>query len=279
MSDKKKESAGLSFLYNTILGRVCLKLLASRLLSKLVGRFMDSALSKPLIKNFIKKNGIDLNDYANTDFRCFNDCFIRKIKPELRPIDKNPSSLISPCDGLVSAYKIEDGRVYPIKQSKYTVESLLVNFPLAERYKNGTLLVIRLCVDNYHRYSYIDSGTKEDNVFIEGKLHTVRPIALEKRPVFCENCREYTLMHTDNFGDVVQIEVGAMLVGKIKNHQGKGEILRGEEKGLFLYGGSTVVLLIQEGKAVIDNIYFENTQNGLETPVKMGERVGISTLI
>ena len=275
----EKESSSLSFLYNTAVGRILLKLLICPAVSKAVGKFMDSRCSMPLIKGFIKKNGIDLNDYLDTDFRCFNDCFTRRIKPELRPIDENPSAFISPCDGLVSAYKIEGDTVFPAKQSEYTVKELLKNDGLADRFSDGTVLVIRLCVDNYHRYSYIDGGEKEENVFIPGVLHTVRPIALKKSAVFCENCREYTLMHTENFGDVVQVEIGAMLVGKIKNHHGRGKTVRGDEKGLFLYGGSTVVLLIQKGKAVIDPLYFENTEKGLETPVKMGERVGISTLI
>lgn len=274
-----KESSSLAFLYNTAVGRALLKLLICPAVSKAVGKFMDSRLSKYLIKSFIKKNGIDLKDYLDTDFRCFNECFTRRIRPELRPIDENPSAFISPCDGLVSAYKIEGDTVFPAKQSEYTVSELLKNDSLADEFSDGTVLVIRLCVDNYHRYSYIDGGEKEENVFIPGVLHTVRPIALKKSAVFCENCREYTVMHTENFGDVVQVEIGAMLVGKIKNHHGRGKTVRGEEKGLFLYGGSTVVLLIQKGKAVIDPLYFENTEKGLETPVKMGERVGISTLI
>lgn len=270
------ESRSLRFLYNTAPGRILLKPLTSRTLSKMCGSFLDSRLSKPLIKPFVRNNGINLDEYYSDDFKCFNDCFTRRIKPELREIDMSPESLIAPCDGLLSAYKIENGTVLAIKQSRYTVGDLLCNDELAAKFNDGICLVFRLCVNHYHRYCYIDNGTKGENVFIKGKLHTVRPIACKAYPVFKQNCREYTVMKTENFGDVAQIEVGAMLVGRILNHDGAGEIRRGDEKGMFLYGGSTVVVLLQKDAAVIPQKLFAATQNGEETPVKMGEVIGHS---
>ena len=114
-------------------------------------------------------------------------------------------------------------------------------------------------------------------MFIPGKLHTVRPIALEAVPVFKRNCREYTVMHTENFGDVTQMEVGAMLVGKIKNHHSKGPIVRGGEKGMFLYGGSTIIVFLEKDRVNLDPIYFEATEKGEETDVLMGQRLGCAT--
>ena len=145
---------------------------------------------------------------------------------------------------------------------------------IAEKYADGVCLVFRLCVNHYHRYIYVDNGSKGENVFIGGKLHTVRPIALETLPVFIRNCREYTVMQTENFGDVTQIEVGALLVGKILNHHGACNIQRGEEKGTFLYGGSTVILLLQKDAANVDEKYFAATEEGNETDVKMGQVIG-----
>ena len=269
------ESGMLRFLYGTAVGRALLRPLASRTLSKLCGNFLSSRLSTPLIRPFVRKNGIDLNDYHSDSFRSFNDCFVRKIKEELRPIEMEPDALVSPCDGLLSAYRVKEGTVFPIKQSRYTVDSLLGGDRIAERFHDGICLVFRLCVDNYHRYAYFDSGRKGENFFIPGKLHTVRPIALEREPVFTENCREYTVIESENFGVAVQIEVGAMLVGRILNHHGSGTVRRGEEKGMFLYGGSTVVLLLESGRAEIPETLFEATERGEETPVKMGERIGV----
>lgn len=276
MATKKqqKESRSLRFLYRTLPGRLCLKLLTARWISKVAGAFLNTRLSKPMIKRFVKKNGIDLNDFHSDNFKCFNDCFTRKIKEGKRPLDMSPEAFISPCDALLSAYNIDDDTVLHIKGSDYRIADLLGGSEDAELFRGGIALVFRLCVTHYHRYIYFDSGSKGENVFIKGKLHTVRPIALETLPVFVRNCREYTIMKTDNFGKAAQIEVGAMLVGKIRNHHGEHTFSRGEEKGMFLYGGSTVVLLLEKDKALLDKALFDTTEAGEETPVVMGQRLG-----
>ena len=273
MACKKNESRALRFLYRTRTGRLILKPIVSRGVSRVAGKFLDSGLSKPLIKGFVRKNGIDLSDFEADGFRCFNDCFCRKIKDGKRPISGDCQTLISPCDGLLSAYRITKDTVIPIKQSRFTVSSLLKNDSLADRYNDGICLVFRLCVDHYHRYCYPASGAKGENVFIKGKLHTVRPIALEALPVFTENSREYTVIEDTAFGAVTQIEVGALLVGKIQNHHGAKSVLRGEEKGMFLYGGSTIVLLIEKDKLDFCEELFTATENGIETPVLMGQKL------
>ena len=136
-------------------------------------------------------------------------------------------------------------------------------------------LVFRLCVQHYHRYAYVDDGRIIRRRFLPGELHTVRPIALAALPVFTRNCREYMVMDTAHFGRLCQIEVGAMLVGRIENYKGAGmSFRRGEEKGRFLYGGSTVVLLLEKDRVQLDELLFDNTAKGLETPVQMGETLG-----
>ena len=265
----------LHFLYHTVPGRMLLKPLCSRALSRLCGAFLDSRPSKLLIKSFIKKSGIDTSDYEMDGFTCFNDCFCRRVKPGKRPVEQAPDRMISPCDGLLSVWPIEEGVVIPVKQSRYTVEGMLRDRKLAERYRGGLCLVYRLCVDNYHRYGYVESGRKSKNRFISGVLHTVQPIALEQGPVFMENCREYTCIKTKNFGILTQMEVGAMLVGKISNHEpGTAEVKRGEEKGTFLYGGSTIIVLVEKGKVRIDPQILEASAKGEETPVLYGQAVG-----
>ena len=266
-----KDGGTLRFLYNNAFGRFLLRPLISRTVSKIAGAYLSSRLSKGLIKKFVKNNNIDLNEFYSDNFRCFNDCFCRKIKEGQRPLEEG---LIAPCDGLLSVYPIEDGLVLPIKQSQYSIAELLDDDVLAKEFDGGTVLVFRLCVNHYHRYSYFDDGVKGDNKFIKGRLHTVRPIALGQYPVFAQNCREMTVMDTVHFGKAVQVEVGAMLVGKIANLHGSGPIKRGEEKGMFLYGGSTVVLLLQKDAATLPDELYENTRLGLETPVRMGQQIG-----
>lgn len=264
----------LHFLYKTFPGRFFLKPLASRPLSKLCGAFLDSRLSAFLIKSFVRNNNINLDDYETEGIKTFNQFFRRKIKEGRRVFDMEPSKLCCPCDGLLSVWNISEDTVIPVKQSEYTVSSLLRNKELAAEYNGGLCLVFRLCVDNYHRYAYADSGKKGPNIFIPGVLHTVRPIALENRPVFVENCREYTLIESPVFGKLVQMEVGAMLVGRIVNLEGQGMAERGKEKGFFEYGGSTIILLIKKDMVKLNQDLINNSQAGIESPVKMGQVIG-----
>ena len=137
---------------------------------------------------------------------------------------------------------------------------------------NAYALVFRLCVDDYHRYSYIDSGYQEENNHIKGVLHTVRPIATNNLNVFTQNEREWVVLHTKNFGDVIEIEVGALMVGKIVNEHSNYEFRKGEEKGYFKFGASTIILIINN--IDIDDDILLNSANDIETIVKLGEKIG-----
>ncbi len=266
----------LGYLYNTRSGRTILKVITRRTVSKFTGRILNSRVSKIGIKKFVRKNNIDVRDYEERKYQSYNDFFTRKIKPGKRLICMNKSSLICPCDGKLSVYDIKSDSVFHIKDSVYTVEDLLEDKALASEFTDGKCLIFRLSVDDYHRYCYFDWCKKSDNKFIKGVLHTVNPIVLDKYNVYKRNCREYTVFETENFGKAVQIEVGAMLVGKIKNLHGEGFFRRGEEKGMFEFGGSTIVLLLQKNMAIIDDDIVQNSADHIETIVKMGEKIGVS---
>ena len=105
-------------------------------------------------------------------------------------------------------------------------------------------------------------------------LHTVNPIANDVYPIYVQNSREYSLLHTDTFGDVRMMEVGALLVGKIVNHHGEAQVQRGQEKGYFQFGGSTVVLLLEKDRVQLDADIIANSRENCETIVKMGENIG-----
>ena len=275
----EKQNKLLNKLYGTADGRRLLKLLTKPIVSKAAGDFMDSVFSKPLIKPFIRKNRIDVSQYQMRDFRSYNQFFTRRIKRDARPIDTAPSSLISPCDSKLSVYEIDANSIFRIKGSLYRVSDLLRNDFLARRYVGGYCFIFRLEVDDYHRYCYIDNGTKTGNTFIKGELHTVNPIALRHYNIYKRNCREYTVLHTENFGDVVQVEVGAMMVGRIKNHHGECRFSRGEEKGMFEFGGSTIVMLFEKDKVSPDGDLLKNTADGYETVVRYGETIGAASLL
>lgn len=265
----------LNMLYGSVLGRAALKPLTAPFLSELAGKFCDSPASQFMIVPFIKNAGIDMSEYEPAAYRSYNDFFTRKIRKECRPADMDPEHLISPCDSKLSIYKINQKSVFSIKNSFYSVESMLKCSKLTEKYSGGYCMIFRLEVDDYHRYIYIDSGRKSGNRHIKGHYHTVNPVALETADVYRENTREITVLHTENFGDVVQAEIGAMMVGRIVNHDGAGKIRRGSEKGMFEFGGSTIVMLFKENTVIPDEDILRNTSEGFETIVKMGEKIGI----
>jgi len=262
-------------LYNTFAGRCLLKILTTPVVSKAAGAFMNSAFSKPVIKPFIKKNSIDMSDYKTENWNSFNEFFTRKLRPGKREVDQRETVLVSPCDGYLTVYNITPDSTFEIKNSVYTIKDLTQNDMLADVYQGGQCLVFRLTPSDYHRYIYPDTGCKGKNTFIGGVLHTVRPIAFEKYPVFKTNSREYTILRTNNFDDMVFMEVGAMLVGKIDNYHQEYNFTRGEEKGKFLFGGSTIIMLLKKDVALVDSEIKEAVNRGEEFKVKMGEKIGV----
>lgn len=273
----QKQNKVLEKLYNTITGRMILKILTVPMVSQIVGKFMDSPFSIPFIKVFIKKHNLDTSQYIMKNFKSYNDFFTRRIKPDKRIIDYQADHLISPCDSKLSVYKINKKSIFQIKNSLYRISDLFKNDFIARRYDGGYCFIYRLEVDDYHRYCYIDDGTKTDNIFIKGELHTVNPIALKKYNIYKRNSREYTILHTDNFGDVVHMEVGALFVGKICNHHNEYSFSKGEEKGMFQFGGSTIVQIFEKNKIIPDKDIIINSKNGFETIVHYGEKTGTAT--
>ena len=266
------ESIILKFLYETIIGRILLLFITRATFSKLVTWLLDCRISVIFIKPFIKKNNIDTSLYEDKKYKSFNDYFTRN-KKEIN-IDENKEAFISPCDCKLSVYKASD-RTFKIKHIDYSLDSLLKNSELAKEYRDDYVVICRLTPDNYHRYCYIDSGYHGTNKKIRGVLNTVRPIAVENKKVYVTNQRSYTVLDTDNFGKVIQVEVGALMVGKIKNEHKNYFFTKGEEKGFFKYGGSTIILLVKKDNVKIDNYLINNTKTGYETIINMGDKIGI----
>ena len=274
--DTTSQDKLLDTIYSHAPTRAAVGLLGAPFVSKIGRRVLDSELSTVFIDSFADKNGIDTFDYEDTRYTSFNDFFTRRIKSSRRLIDPDEDVLICPSDGKVSAYEITNSSTFVIKNSVYTVGSLLRDKKLAERYRGGNAVVIRLTPDDYHRYVYPCTGIKSHNRVIGGVLQTVNPVALLHKPVFKENAREYCMIRSERFGDVIVMEVGALFVGKITNHnpEGRVNVTRGEEKGYFEFGGSTIVLLTEKGSVRIDDDLLQNTKEGFETRLLQGVHIG-----
>ncbi|MEG0227818.1 MAG: phosphatidylserine decarboxylase [Lachnospiraceae bacterium] len=272
--EESKQDQLLEWLYGHALGRAVLKLLVQPILSKIGGWFLNTKLSLCFVKPFVKSNGIDLSVCKKQSFDSYNDFFKRKLKVRQRPVCQNENIVVSPCDGKLSVYDIGENCQFRIKHTVYTVQSLLHSKKLAESFQGGMACVFRLTVDDYHRYIYIDDGVKTKNHKIEGILHTVNPIANDFYPIYKENAREFCLLNSAHFGKILVMEVGALMVGKICNDHEDCVVKKGVEKGHFEFGGSTIVVLFQKNQVLLDADILENTKQGYEIIVKMGEGIG-----
>ena len=235
----------------------------SKIISKIYGKYNSTKLSRKKIDRFIKNNNIDMNMYKDKKYNSFNDFFIRKLKR----LKINKKGFISPCNGKLLVYKISNDLNLTIKNINYHISDL-INEELD--YSNGYIFVYRLSLDDYHRFHYIDDGKRIKRVRIKGRLHTVSESS-NKYKVYKENEREYSILETKNYGKIIYMEVGALLVGKIINYD-KSTFKRGEEKGYFLPGGSTVIIIANNIK--VDKDILEYSKMNIETIVHVGERIG-----
>ncbi|MDO4772494.1 MAG: phosphatidylserine decarboxylase [Bacillota bacterium] len=261
-------------LYESGAGRTLLKVLTKRPISVLGGMLLKTRVSSLLIDSFVRNNGINMDEYLDLPYDSYNDFFIRKIKKAARPIDQEKTHFISPADSKLYVSKIDANGSFRIKDSEYTFLSLTRSKKLAERYEGGYLMIFRLSVDDYHRYCYVDSGSKGRNYRIKGCFHTVNPIASDTVSVYKENQREFSILNSDSFGKILMMEVGAMMVGKIVNYHERAEVKRGMEKGRFEFGGSTVILAVEKDRVILDEDILQNSEKAIETKVRMGEKIG-----
>jgi phosphatidylserine decarboxylase len=264
----------LHFLYDTAPGRILLGAIFSRRwYSRMNAILNKSRRSRKKIEPLIRRFGIDMDDYPRRTYASYDSFITREIDPSRRPIETDPNALIAVADSKLLAYSItNDGRI-PVKQGSYTVSGLLRDPDLAASYKDGTCLVFRLSTHDYHRYCFVDDGKVVRTRTINGMLHSVQPISAKRFKPFTENSREFSVIETVNFSTVVAVEVGALLVGKIHNYDITA-CRRGQEKGYFSLGGSTICLLLKPGSVKIDPDITEHARRHIETKVRLGEAIG-----
>jgi phosphatidylserine decarboxylase len=269
----------MEFLYGSRLGFFITEILFKhRWATELYARLQHGPGSKPKIRKFVESHGVNLDDLERPieSFNTFNEFFIRRLKASARPIDRDPMSLISIADCRLSVYPIREDAVYPVKAGSFTIARLLGDEEIAAGYTGGVCLIFRLAPVDYHRFAYVDDCEQSPVRAINGFYRSVHPLSLRKmKAVFTENRREYCVLRTANFGEVVHIDVGATGVGRIvQHHPGGGRFARGEEKGYFEFGGSTVILLLKPGATKIDDDIAEYSARGIETIVRYGEKIG-----
>jgi phosphatidylserine decarboxylase len=262
-------------IYETLHGRVLLESLLKRApFNHLYGALQRSPRSRGKIERFVRELGIDASEaeLPLSAYRSLDDFFTRRLKPGARPVDAGPEHLVTPGDGRLLAFEAVD--VLRVKGSQVSLDVLLGDAALAARFRGGAVFVLRLAPADYHRFHFPDSGIASPSRELPGPLHSVHPIALGAGAPSFANKRAVSLLASPVFGDLAIVEVGALCVGTIVQTYAPGHVARGQEKGTFRFGGSTIVLLALPGAVRPDADLLESTSGGVETFVKMGTRIG-----
>ena len=270
---------GESFLrwsYGSALGSLSLSAFVKRpFFSAWYGRRMDQPASARKITPFLAQYGLDAGEFADpvSSYSTFNEFFFRKLKPDARPIDPDPTVAVFPADGRHFGFSnaAEISRVF-VKGQRFEVGGLLGDPALAERYRDGSLVLSRLCPVDYHRFHFPVAGTPGKPHLIPGPLFSVSPIALRKQLDYLwTNKRMVTLHDAGPFGTVAIIEIGATCVGTIHQTYAAGTAMpKGAEKGYFAFGGSSTITLFEPGKVALANDLLHHSSRGTELYAKMG---------
>jgi phosphatidylserine decarboxylase len=266
----------LSFLISKILLPI---LTQFPFLSRLYGYLQKKTKSKKKILPFIESYHVIMDDFVEPEggFTSFNDFFIRKLKKEARPIHAGENVAILPADGRYLVFpNLSKSTTFFVKGQKLSLEALLQDPVLIKRYEEGSLVFARLCPTDYHRFHFPCEGTPSSPRLMNGCLQSVNPIALRKNiKILSENKRVITEIDTTHFGKVLYIEVGATAVGTIQQtYEPHKFYAKGEEKGFFEFGGSTILILFEKNTIVFDEDFIEASREGLEIKAHMGESLG-----
>lgn len=272
----------LSFLHRSFFGR-CVNNLISKLpwFSYLVGWCQKQGFSKRKINPFVKEFEVKLSDFVvpSDGFKCFNDFFIRKLKPNARPLILGADRAIIPADGRYLLYpKVDEADGFVVKGKKFSLEKLLQSSKLANRYAAGSMVIARLSPIDYHRFHFPCDCTPGPAHLINGFLFSVNPIGIKTNiELFTENKRMITELKTEKFGTIQYIEIGATCVGTIhQTYIPHSFCKKGDEKGYFSFGGSSLILLFEPNALKLDDDLLRESMEHLEILCLMGESLGIA---
>lgn len=267
----------LRWMYETRPGRALGEGLLSRSwVSALYGSLQSTRWSARKIAPFVQQFDIPMEEYERSDFASFNDFFIRRFKPGARPFTQNPGELAAFAEARYFAMeRLDPAQRFPVKGIALTASELVGDSALAKPFERGPAFIARLCPVDYHRFHFPDGGHVVTTSHCAGPLHSVNPLALQFKPdILITNERQVSILDTDHFGKLAYVEVGATMVGKIvQTHAAGRPFGRGDEKGYFLFGGSTVVVLGEAGAWTPDSDLLTQSAGGVETLVRLGERI------
>ena len=247
-------------------------LLPQRALTRFAGWLAEGergALTTWLIRRFIARYGIDMNEAAQPDlthYKSFNAFFTRALKPGARPLAQ--ADIITPVDGAISQFgRIEGDQILQAKGHCYSTAALLGgDASLAATFTGGSFATLYLSPRDYHRIHMPCAGRLRRMIHVPGSLFSVNPATARAVPgLFARNERVVCIFDSAR-GPFALVLVGATIVGSMATvwhgvvnpprpnqmrewHYGDKsvELAQGQEMGRFLLGSTIVLLLPQPG--------------------------------
>ncbi len=271
--------------------------LPHRALSSLARRLaysQDPRTRRWLIDTVVRRFGVDLSEAVNPDpasYASFNAFFTRALRDGARLPDPDPDALLMPADGHISQCGPiggpgqAPGRIFQAKGQSFTVAELLGSEDDAAPFLQGSFATVYLSPRDYHRVHMPWTGTLRETVHVPGRLFSVGTDAVARVPrLFARNERLVCHFDTD-FGPMVQVMVGALLVSGVetvwsgeeipaygrritrKDYRGRGIVLaRFAEMARFNYGSTVITLLPPDVAALDPSLHAEQ-------PVRLGQRL------
>ena len=252
-----------------------LHLVKRKALSRLYGMYCRTKFSASMIPKFIDDLDIDM-DGCTGPYKNFAEFFAREKTNITFP--ETEGVLGSPCEGLVTMHNsILPEKLIAAKGSYFPLAELLDDEGLAESYRGGCMLKIRLTPAHYHRMHFFDDGVVTSAKFLDGDLFSVSPLALGSiARLYCRNKRAIILFESKSFGDVAIVEVGATFVGSIVHcFNEKERVKRGQQASYFLPGGSLVLIFFKNGAVSPNEVIISHTDSGYEVKVSVGDVLGM----
>jgi phosphatidylserine decarboxylase len=279
----------LRLAYENPVGRLFVWLVARRkIFSWWYGRKMNKRVSALRILPFITAYDVNVDEFAKSpfDYKTFNEFFYRALKPSARPIAEGERVAVFPADGRHLVFpNVETVPGFYVKGASFTLAELFGESASAEKdrtlsakFAGGAMLISRLCPVDYHRFHFPVSGQPSEPRLINGWLYSVSPVALRRSLHYLvQNKRMLTLIESPVFGTVAMFEVGATNVGSIQQTHIPGRVaVKGDQKGMFAFGGSCVITVFQRDRIHFDADLLAPSAEHTEVYARMGDRLGVA---
>ncbi len=267
----------IDFCYGKVIGKLLLKgVFSQKWANDIYYSYKASRFSTGQIATDCEQFGVSMDEFPEEQYRSYREFFLRRFRPGVRTF-VDGQAFPAFAEGRYFAFRqIEDSICYPVKGCFLRAQDLVGPRLNLDSFDPGAMFIARLCPIDYHYFHFPDDGSIIERFTVPGAYYPVSIKGItKKQDTFLSNIRQINLLKTQYFGRLIYIEVGAMCVGRIhETHPNERRFQRGDEKGYFDFGGSTVIVICEKGLVTPSEDILEQTAQGRETLIKLGEEIG-----